>query len=102
MAQSFDSRLLELVGEPSAVADKVGSLFLSGSFSVSANGVLAYRRAKCAFRINLVRQARQSSQRRSGARCKYLHRRLIAGWNASRHHPRRPKCDGPDPRNLVT
>jgi eukaryotic-like serine/threonine-protein kinase len=45
MAQSFDSRQLELVGEPTAVADKVGSLFLSGSFSVSANGVLAYRRA---------------------------------------------------------
>ncbi len=45
MAQSFDSRRLELVGEPVAVADKVGSLFLSGSFSVSANGILAYRRA---------------------------------------------------------
>jgi serine/threonine protein kinase/Tol biopolymer transport system component len=45
MAQSFDSRRLALVGEPTAVADNVGNLFLSGSFSVSANGILAYRRA---------------------------------------------------------
>jgi dipeptidyl aminopeptidase/acylaminoacyl peptidase len=45
MAQSFDSRRLELVGEPIAVADKVGNLFLSASFSASANGILAYRRA---------------------------------------------------------
>ena len=45
MAQPFDSRRLELVGEPTAVADKVGSLFLFGSFSASANGILAYRRA---------------------------------------------------------
>ena len=34
-----------LVGEPVAVAEQVGSLFLSASFSASANGVLAYRRA---------------------------------------------------------
>ncbi len=44
MAQSFDVRRLELVGEPVPVADQVGSLFLSGSFSASANDVLAYRK----------------------------------------------------------
>lgn len=45
MAQSFDSRRLALSGEPIAVAEQVGNLFLSASFSASANGVLAYRRA---------------------------------------------------------
>jgi len=43
MAQSFDVRRLELVGEPVPVADQVGSLFLYASFSAAANDVLAYR-----------------------------------------------------------
>src|SRR5450432_931163 len=43
MAQSFSVRQLKLVGEPVPVADQVGSLFLSASFSASANDVLAYR-----------------------------------------------------------
>jgi Tol biopolymer transport system component len=43
MAQSFDVGRLELVGEPVPVADRVGTVFLSASFSASANDVLAYR-----------------------------------------------------------
>jgi eukaryotic-like serine/threonine-protein kinase len=43
MAQSFDVRRLELVGEPVPVANQVGTVFLSASFSTSANDVLAYR-----------------------------------------------------------
>jgi eukaryotic-like serine/threonine-protein kinase len=45
MAQAFDSRRLALLGEPIAVAEQVGNLFLSASFSASGNGILAYRRA---------------------------------------------------------
>jgi hypothetical protein len=43
MAQSFKVRRLEPVGEPVPGADLVGSLFLSASFSASANDVLAFR-----------------------------------------------------------
>jgi len=43
MAQSLDSRRFELVGEPFPVAELVGSTLALGYFSVSANGMLAYR-----------------------------------------------------------
>ena len=43
LAQRFDERRLEPVGEPFPVAEHVGNLFLSGLFSASASGVLAYR-----------------------------------------------------------
>jgi hypothetical protein len=44
MAQPFDARRLEFSGEPIIVADHVASgLSRAGDFSVSANGVLAWR-----------------------------------------------------------
>jgi Tol biopolymer transport system component len=43
MAQPFDNRLLELVGEPVTVAEHVGNFLDAGFFSASSNEVLAYR-----------------------------------------------------------
>jgi Tol biopolymer transport system component len=43
MAQRFDSAKLQLTGEPVPVAEPVGTLRANGFFSVSTNGVLAYR-----------------------------------------------------------
>ena len=43
LAQAFDERSLKPQGDPIAVAERVGSAFLSGNFSVSPSGVLAYR-----------------------------------------------------------
>jgi hypothetical protein len=43
LTQSFDERRLETIGEPIPIAEQVGSFLLSGSFSVSASGVLTYR-----------------------------------------------------------
>jgi eukaryotic-like serine/threonine-protein kinase len=42
LAQAFDERSLQPQGNPIPVAERVGSLFLSGLFSVSPTGVLAY------------------------------------------------------------
>ena len=43
MAQALDTRRFELAGEPFPVAEHVGSFRAMGYFSVSENGVLAYR-----------------------------------------------------------
>jgi eukaryotic-like serine/threonine-protein kinase len=43
LAQAFDERNLEPRGDPTLIAERVGSAFLSASFSVSPSGVLAYR-----------------------------------------------------------
>jgi Tol biopolymer transport system component len=43
MAQAFDEKRLELVGEPLPVAEKVDSAGVYGLFSASKNGVLVYR-----------------------------------------------------------
>ncbi|HYW47218.1 MAG TPA: protein kinase [Bryobacteraceae bacterium] len=43
MAQPFDDRRLETAGEPVPVAEQVGTSITRAVFSVSANGVLAYR-----------------------------------------------------------
>jgi serine/threonine protein kinase/Tol biopolymer transport system component len=42
LAQGFDERSLQPQGTPIPVAERVGNLFLSGLFSVSPSGVLAY------------------------------------------------------------
>ncbi len=42
LAQAFDERILQPQGNPIPVAERVGSLFLSGFFSVSPGGALAY------------------------------------------------------------
>ncbi len=42
MAQSFDERSLQPKGDPVPVAERVGSFHLSGFFSVSPSGVVAY------------------------------------------------------------
>jgi eukaryotic-like serine/threonine-protein kinase len=42
LAQAFDERSLQAQGNPIPVAERVGSLFLSGLFSVAPGGVLAY------------------------------------------------------------
>jgi Tol biopolymer transport system component len=43
MAQEFDERRMELVGEPARVAERVGTVFNTGYFSASATGALVYR-----------------------------------------------------------
>jgi len=43
MAQPFEAAKLQLHGDPIPVAENVGSVRASGSFSVSPSGVLAYR-----------------------------------------------------------
>jgi Tol biopolymer transport system component len=43
MAQEFDDRRMELVGEPARVAERVGTVFNTGYFSASATGALVYR-----------------------------------------------------------
>ena len=48
LAQAFDERSLQPQGDPIPVAERVGSLFLSGQFSVSPSGVLAFRGGKTA------------------------------------------------------
>jgi hypothetical protein len=45
MAQPLDPRRFEPIGDPLPVAEQVGSILAMGFFSVSANGVLAYRSA---------------------------------------------------------
>ena len=52
MAQVFDERRLELVGEPIPVVEQVGTFLLSGSLSASANGVLAFRAGKDAIALS--------------------------------------------------
>ncbi len=42
LAQAFDERILQPQGNPIPVAERVGSLFLSGFFSVAPGGALAY------------------------------------------------------------
>jgi serine/threonine protein kinase len=46
LAQPFDERRLEPVGEPILFAEHVASFLLSGAYSASFSGVLAYRPAK--------------------------------------------------------
>ena len=48
LAQAFDERNLQPRGDPIPVAERVGSLFLSGLFSASPSGVLAFRGGKTA------------------------------------------------------
>jgi hypothetical protein len=43
MAQAFDERRFEVAGEPAPIAEQVGTSFARAYFSVSLNGVLAYR-----------------------------------------------------------
>ncbi|HYL39036.1 MAG TPA: protein kinase [Bryobacteraceae bacterium] len=43
MAQPFDDRRMEVTGEPVPVAERVGTIFNTGYFSVSARGVLVFR-----------------------------------------------------------
>jgi eukaryotic-like serine/threonine-protein kinase len=48
LAQSFDDRRMELLGDPVPVAERVGTFLLSANFSASASGVLAYRAGETA------------------------------------------------------
>jgi hypothetical protein len=43
MAQAFDERRFEVAGEPAPIAEQVGTSITRAYFSVSLNGVLAYR-----------------------------------------------------------
>ena len=43
MAQAFDERRFEVAGEPAPIAEQLGTGFTRAYFSVSLNGVLAYR-----------------------------------------------------------
>ena len=49
MAQPMDPKRFDLAGEPFLVADQVGSVLALGYFSVSANGVLAFRNGAASF-----------------------------------------------------
>jgi eukaryotic-like serine/threonine-protein kinase len=55
LAQAFDEKSLLLQGDPIPVAERVGSLFLSGQFSVSPSGVLAFRGGKTALWLSRLR-----------------------------------------------
>jgi Tol biopolymer transport system component len=63
LAQAFDEKSLQPQGDPIPVAERVGSLFLSGQFSVSPSGVLAFRGGKTALWLSRLswfdRQGRQ-------------------------------------------
>ena len=52
LAQVFDERRLELVGEPAPVVEQVGTYLLSAGFFASANGVLAFRAGKSAIALS--------------------------------------------------
>jgi Tol biopolymer transport system component/predicted Ser/Thr protein kinase len=52
LAQMFDERRLEPLGEPVPVVEQVGAFLLSASFSASANGVLTYRAGKSAIALS--------------------------------------------------
>jgi Tol biopolymer transport system component len=54
MAQRFDERRLELVGEAVSVAEGVGSFRDTGNFAASVNGVLVYTTGAGAYRVALV------------------------------------------------
>jgi serine/threonine protein kinase/Tol biopolymer transport system component len=54
MAQRFDERRLELVGEAVSVAEGVGSFRDTGYFAASANGVLVYKTGAGVWRVTLV------------------------------------------------
>jgi serine/threonine protein kinase len=54
MAQPLDPQHFKLNGEPFPIAEQVGSRLALGFFSVSANGVLAYRPASTAGSTRLV------------------------------------------------
>jgi eukaryotic-like serine/threonine-protein kinase len=52
LAQAFDERSLQPQGDPTPVAERVGSFHLSGLFSVSPSGVLAYSAGPTALRFS--------------------------------------------------
>ena len=62
LAQTFDERSLQPQGDPIPVAERVGSLFLSGQFSVSQSGVLAYREKTASWLSRLSWFNRQGKQ----------------------------------------
>ncbi|MGA2606851.1 MAG: hypothetical protein ABSH01_05265 [Terriglobia bacterium] len=54
LAQLFDERRLEPLGEPVPVVEQVGTFLLSASFSALANGVLTYRAGKSATALSAL------------------------------------------------
>jgi eukaryotic-like serine/threonine-protein kinase len=59
LAQPFDEHTLRLSGEPTVVAEQLGSYFSGGLFSVSTNGVLVYRGQDAARASHLIVADRQ-------------------------------------------
>jgi serine/threonine protein kinase len=59
LAQPFDERTLRLSGEPTVIAEELGSYFSGGLFSASTNGVLAYRARDAARASHLIVTDRQ-------------------------------------------
>jgi Tol biopolymer transport system component len=54
LAQPFDERRLEPAGEPVVLVRRVATYLLSGNFSTSSNGVLAYRTAEVGVRLSAL------------------------------------------------
>jgi eukaryotic-like serine/threonine-protein kinase len=54
LAQSFDERKLKTLGDPVPVAEQIVTFLLSGSFSASQNGVLAYLAGKTAIPLSVL------------------------------------------------
>jgi Tol biopolymer transport system component len=54
LAQSFDERRLELVDEPVVLTKRVATYLLSGGFSASSNGVLAFQPAEMALGLSAL------------------------------------------------
>jgi Tol biopolymer transport system component len=62
MGQPFDAGRLKLTGEPVPVAEHVGALVYNGFFSISENGVLAYRSGASASNLQPAWFDRQGAQ----------------------------------------
>jgi Tol biopolymer transport system component/predicted Ser/Thr protein kinase len=63
LAQPFQAERLQLTGEPVPVAERVGSYLAYGFFSISANGILAYRTRAQDFQLTwLDRQGKAISR----------------------------------------
>jgi Tol biopolymer transport system component/tRNA A-37 threonylcarbamoyl transferase component Bud32 len=75
LAQAFDERSLQPQGDPIPVAERVRSLFLSGMFSVSPGGVLAYSAGPTALWLSQLswfdRQGKKLGNAEQAGTCSY-------------------------------
>ena len=96
IAQPFDAERLELRGAPVPLVEQLkalhtGATGVTGEFSVSDNGVLAYQTASASrVTAGLVRPNGQANRGRRRAGCRLRRRGAFARRDASRRQRRRP------------